>query len=400
MSGAQEEKKRSKKRYGGPRCKRLKGARELEVGMRGVLVTCNMNERKCTWEAYSLLNEYADELFGPEKFADPEESHSEEEEEEEGKDEEHDTEVALKKEVKQFKKFAQQRRFVALDSGANNVVFIRAHDIDPEKLVHRILQDLRETKKKKSRVIMRMLPVSGTCRAFPDDMEKFLSSFLEPWFKTPHHASYQISYKARNNNHSNRDDVIKALAGLVGKMNPKNKVDLTNPELTIIVEIIKTVCCVSVVRDYMLFRKYNLQEVTKGPPNQEQGQQEVTKGPPNQEQGQQEVTKGPPNQEQGQQEVTKGPPNQEQGQQEVTKGPPNQEQGQQEVTKGPPNQQQGQQEVTKGPPNQEQGQQEVAKSEANVTAEQNLTERGRSEGGSEETTDVAQGDEIKRVKQE
>ncbi|XP_076839068.1 THUMP domain-containing protein 1 [Brachyhypopomus gauderio] len=371
MSGAQEEKKRSKKRYGGPRCKRLKGARELEVGMRGVLVTCNMNERKCTWEAYSLLNEYADELFGPEKFADPEESHSEEEEEE-GKDEEHDTEVALKKEVKQIKKFAQQRRFVALDSGANNVVFIRAHDIDPEKLVHRILQDLRETKKKKSRVIMRMLPVSGTCRAFPDDMEKFLSSFLEPWFKTPHHASYQISYKARNNNHSNRDDVIKALAGLVGKMNPKNKVDLTNPELTIIVEIIKTVCCVSVVRDYMLFRKYNLQEVTKGPPNQEQGQQEVTKGLPNQEQGQEEVTKGPPNQEQGQEEVTKGPPNQEQGQQEVTKGLPNQEQGQQEV----------------------------AKSETNVTAEQNLTERGRSEGGSEETTDVAQGDEIKRVKQE
>lgn len=49
----------------------------------------------------------------------------------------------------------------------------------------------------------------------------------------------------------------------MGKLNPKNKVDLTNPELTIIVEVIKAVCCVSVVKDYTLFRKYNVQEVVK-----------------------------------------------------------------------------------------------------------------------------------------
>lgn len=52
-------------------------------------------------------------------------------------------------------------------------------------------------------------------------------------------------------------------AGLVGKLNPKNKVDLTTPELTIIVEVIKAVCCVSVVKDYTLYRKYNVQEVVK-----------------------------------------------------------------------------------------------------------------------------------------
>ncbi len=52
-------------------------------------------------------------------------------------------------------------------------------------------------------------------------------------------------------------------AGLVGKLNPKNKVDLTNPELTVIVEVIKAVCCISVVKDYTLYRKYNVQEVVK-----------------------------------------------------------------------------------------------------------------------------------------
>jgi len=49
----------------------------------------------------------------------------------------------------------------------------------------------------------------------------------------------------------------------VGSLNPENKVDLNNPQYTVVVEIIKNVCCLSVVRDYVLFRKYNLQEVVK-----------------------------------------------------------------------------------------------------------------------------------------
>uniref|UniRef100_A0AAY4B778 THUMP domain-containing protein 1 n=1 Tax=Denticeps clupeoides TaxID=299321 RepID=A0AAY4B778_9TELE len=222
-------------------------------GRRGVLITCNMNERKCTAEAYDLLSEYAEQLYGPETFA--EDSHSEEDGD--------DVEAALKREVAQIRTSTEkrERRFQALESGANNVVFIRTQD--PGQLVHRILQDLHTTKKKKSRVILRMLPVCGTCKAFPEDMEKYLSTFLEPWFKTPNQASYQIVFKARNSSHNKRDDVIKSLAGLVGRLNPANKVNLTNPELTIIVEVIKSVCCVSVARDYVAFKKFNLQEVVK-----------------------------------------------------------------------------------------------------------------------------------------
>ncbi|CAL8286156.1 unnamed protein product [Arctogadus glacialis] len=253
---ADNDKKRSKKRYASSRGnKRYKGCRELEVGMQGIIITCNMNEKKCTSEAYSLLNEYADKLYGPEKIEDCDGSKSEEED---------DAEAALKKEVAQLKKKGKgEKRFQALDSGANNVVFIRTHNVEPDKLVHHVLSDLHATKKNKSRNILRMLPVSGTCKAFQEDMDKYLITFLEPWFKPPNHATFQIAFKARNSSHNKRDDIIKAVAGLVGKMNPENKVDLTNPELTIIVEVIKTVCCLSVVPDYALYRKYNLQEVVK-----------------------------------------------------------------------------------------------------------------------------------------
>ncbi|GCB70080.1 hypothetical protein scyTo_0010695 [Scyliorhinus torazame] len=220
MAAEPRAKRRNKGSFLSHAAKKPRGSRELEVGMQGLLITCNMNEKKCTAEAYSLLNEYADQLYGPEKFV--EESNSEDEEDD-------DAEAALKK----------------------------------NKLVHHILKDLYATKKKKTRAILRMLPVSGSCKAFMEEIPKYLETFLEPWFKVPKKASFQIVYKVRNNSHMSRDDVIKALAGVVINLNAENKVDLNHPEYPIIVEIIKGVCCVSVVQDYILFHKYNLQEVAK-----------------------------------------------------------------------------------------------------------------------------------------
>lgn len=43
------------------------GRCQLEAGMCGILITCNMNERKCVAEAYSLLGEYGEQLYGPEQ---------------------------------------------------------------------------------------------------------------------------------------------------------------------------------------------------------------------------------------------------------------------------------------------------------------------------------------------
>ncbi|KAM4025703.1 THUMP domain-containing protein 1 [Anomaloglossus baeobatrachus] len=267
----QKGKKRAKAQYVSS-AKRHRGARQLEVGMQGILITCNMNERRCVGEAYSLLNEYGDELYGAEKLCDKEDRLSSSEEEEEDED---DVEAALKKEVDQIRTSTEKnlRRFQSVESGANNVIFIRTLNVEPEKLVHHILNDLNTTKKKKTRVILRMLPVTGTCKAFPEALNKYAETFFEPWFKAPSKGTFQIVYKARNNNHMNREEVIKDLAGIVGSLNSENKVDLTNPELTIVVEIIKNVCCLSVVKDYMLFRKYNLQEVVKSGPKEKTPQE-------------------------------------------------------------------------------------------------------------------------------
>lgn len=61
-------KRRSKGQYSQVAKRARPGAAlQLEPGMCGILITCNMNERKCVAEAYSLLGEYGEQLYGPEQ---------------------------------------------------------------------------------------------------------------------------------------------------------------------------------------------------------------------------------------------------------------------------------------------------------------------------------------------
>ncbi|CAM9648876.1 unnamed protein product [Lampetra fluviatilis] len=273
--------KRSKAQYMGGAAKRARtegggggggsGPRQLEAGMEGVLLTCNMQERRCTTEGYQMLNEQADRLYGPEKFDDDEEEvggggaadgADKRNDDDDGDD---DAEAALQKEVAQIKKrgAATQRRFRAVTSGANNLVFIRSVGVEPDTLVHGILSELAERRQSKSRHVLRVLPVTASCRAYPADVERAAEAHLPRWFAAPHRATFQVVYKARNNGNMHREETIKAVAGVVLKLNAENQVDLTEPELTVVVEVIRAVCCLSVVRDYVRLRKYNLQEVAK-----------------------------------------------------------------------------------------------------------------------------------------
>jgi hypothetical protein len=48
---------------------------------------------------------------------------------------------------------------------------------------------------------------------------------------------------------------------MVVKRHPENRADLKHPQLAIIVEIIRNMCCLSVVPEYFELRKYNLLEL-------------------------------------------------------------------------------------------------------------------------------------------
>ncbi|XP_048763245.1 THUMP domain-containing protein 1-like [Ostrea edulis] len=258
-------KKRPKSYY--IKCANKKPKRDvwkLEAGMRGFIITCNNNEKGAVREAYNILNEYADKLYGPEKDM-PDSKNDEDLSGDE--EEEEDIEKAMMKEVKEIKEAKlAQRRFQNTNTRAKNCIFIRTTLPDPSQLAHSILSDLSETKVQKSRYAIRLLPISGSCRAEEGEVKKLGKELFTPIFETPFGKgfSFSIVVKIRNNNGLGRDSVIPALAGIIKELNPLHRVNHDKPDYVILVEVIQSVCCLGIAEDFFKFKKYNLQEIIKG----------------------------------------------------------------------------------------------------------------------------------------
>lgn len=76
---------------------------------------------------------------------------------------------------------------------------------------------------------------------------------------------YGVYYSHRYNNSVPRNKIIEELASKVASLG-EHTVDLSGgAKMTIIVEVVKNVCCLSVVRDYNRFYKFNLLSVCGQP---------------------------------------------------------------------------------------------------------------------------------------
>lgn len=74
-----------------------------------------------------------------------------------------------------------------------------------------------------------------------------------------------VDNSRRLNNSVSRNEIIDELAKMVANLGP-HTVDLSGgAKLSIIVEVVKSVCCLSVVRDYNRFCKFNLLSVCGRP---------------------------------------------------------------------------------------------------------------------------------------
>ncbi|KOC60627.1 THUMP domain-containing protein 1 [Habropoda laboriosa] len=243
----------------------------LEPGMIGFLCTCNFHEKDCVRDAYKLLNEFADEIYGPDITKDcdkdstkvstiePDDSIDETE-----KNDEDDISTALNKEINELKaeyaKPVTARRFQVVDTGVKNVVFIRSTLKNPLELVTKIITKLHKTKEQHSRFLLRLLPIEAVCKANMNDIKSKANVVLEKYF-AQEPKTFGIVFNRHSNNNIHREEVIEDLADIINKKNPGNKTDLRNPELAVIVEVIRGVCLLSIAPNYYKYRKYNLLEI-------------------------------------------------------------------------------------------------------------------------------------------
>ena len=225
------------------------GLEELKTSTKGIIATANFLDYGCRREVFSLLDDFC---AAEEKPAVTDGN------------QEVDDEIA--KEIAELK--AEKKRFQLVDTTLNNMMFIAVSDssIEPCKLVHKILSTLREKKERKTRFTQRLLPVSHTCYASLDDIKKTALAMTKDQFHNKTPKTFGIFFKSRNNSSISRDDVIKAVAGVVTDNETFaefNKVHLDNPEYAIIINIVKTVAMLGVVKDFKLLCKYNIDELTK-----------------------------------------------------------------------------------------------------------------------------------------
>ncbi|KAG2300528.1 hypothetical protein Bca52824_037000 [Brassica carinata] len=127
-----------------------------------------------------------------------------------------------------------KRRFMKLDPGCNGIVFIqmkrREGDPSPKDIVQHAMTSAAATK--------------SICQE--EEISRAIKPLVEQYFPlrpiTP--------------------GKMKIINTVAKSIPAPHKVDLNNPEMSIVVEIVKTVCLIGVVEKYKELAKYNLRQLT------------------------------------------------------------------------------------------------------------------------------------------
>ncbi|RPD61192.1 hypothetical protein L226DRAFT_560338 [Lentinus tigrinus ALCF2SS1-7] len=224
----------------------------------GVWVTCVKGKEKQTvGELYDLFESLANDLW-PAEGSGLKNDDDESDEDEAGAD---DLEKQIAKEVSSMKRPRRETRFANCQTNTPCVVFISCKPpVDPVKLVTTYVQNVVNTGVTNTRFTQRLTPVAGSCVANIPEIQGLCQRVVKPFFTADPDKkySYKIELRIRNHNTLTRDKLIPELAKCVPE---GHTVSLDKPELFILVEIFKSVCGISVVKDYYKLQKFNVMEI-------------------------------------------------------------------------------------------------------------------------------------------
>ncbi|CDP08519.1 unnamed protein product [Coffea canephora] len=109
--------------------------------------------------------------------------------------------------------------------------------------------------------MLRVLPVELSCYASEEEIVRAIKPFIAKYFpveaQKPH--KFAVLYEARANIGIDRTKIIDAVAKSVPS---PHKVDLSHPDIHIVVQIVKTVCLIGLVEKYKELAKFNVRQLT------------------------------------------------------------------------------------------------------------------------------------------
>ncbi|KAJ7523211.1 hypothetical protein O6H91_18G041500 [Diphasiastrum complanatum] len=260
----------------------------LRAGSKGFLVTCDKGQERSTMkEAINLLDEFYERLVEGANATINMESNDSRENEFEGEktsqvgslsnimqnckhtktgvanDHIKNIDDALELELAQLRD-KRKARFIGLDTGCAGIVFVemlRDDNVRPLELVKSIIRTVVTSKQSRTRFCLRLLPVEVTCYASQSEVKRAAEPVISHYFSQENGddgLKFAVVYEARANTSLDRMEIINAVAQLVPK---HHSVDLKNPDITIIVQIVKTTCAIGIAHEFKEMAKYNLKQI-------------------------------------------------------------------------------------------------------------------------------------------
>ncbi|KAG9411064.1 THUMP domain-containing protein 1 [Aphanomyces cochlioides] len=253
-----------------PQTNRKRHMASTAKGSSALLVTCDkIKERQVVKDILNILNDVAEVLYPGTKEDAAEKSESKAKTSAE----------LLQDEIAGLKKDAKEGstgRFAALDSGVKGIILVQFLDesLDVKRIVDHIFQQVVDTKEFASRFIQRMIPLEKLCYPSVEDIAACAKPFIERHFKDTEGIQYAVEVRKRNSGNIASMDIINACVAVVG---PNHKVNLTKPDVVIVIEIFKNVCGVSVVTDFHRFKKFNVRLILDPPKAKEETKEKAKK---------------------------------------------------------------------------------------------------------------------------
>ncbi|KDQ24338.1 hypothetical protein PLEOSDRAFT_174572 [Pleurotus ostreatus PC15] len=221
----------------------------------GIWATCvKGKEKQAVGELYDLFDTLASDMWPLGISSNDSEGGN--------SDEELSIEAQIAKEVAAMKRPKIESRFSNCMTGTPCVIFIACKEpVDPVRLVVSHVENVQRTGISRTRYTHRLVPSAGACAANLPDIDDLCAKIFKSFFEeNPGTWSYKVELRIRNHNTHSRDVLIQRIVRCLPE---GHKVDLNNPEIFILAEVFKSVCGISVVKDYYRLQKFNIMEVGK-----------------------------------------------------------------------------------------------------------------------------------------
>ncbi|CDO91707.1 unnamed protein product [Kluyveromyces dobzhanskii CBS 2104] len=267
--------------------KRYKVVRStLDPNTSGIYISCTRTKEKAAAsEILSILEEKVEEYYADElnvmNASSLEEPDSADSTTGENSSQGPKKELSIEEEVQQELEELKSHKSTLVDTKRNKpileqidlqaecLVFIKTRKpIVPEKFVHRIIKDLADPNdlKKRTRFVQKLTPVTDSSHASMEELAKLCERVLPQHFheEGSEPVKFAVEINKRNFNTMDKMEMIKYIAGFVGKQGSLNHtVDLKNYDKLVLLQCFKNNIGMCVVnKDYRTdYKKYNVQEI-------------------------------------------------------------------------------------------------------------------------------------------